>query len=317
MILGKDNPIIIKNSDGKEITDKNELKKIYNFILKKKTEEEKSEEKSQEEKSKENEKNSEEKETEEKDSSENNNKETKEEKSGAEGVSENSQSAAKWVIDRGVKVLDIIQFPYNKEKLQAYIAKKIDSFNFSKNGELKSKGALFGVTLRWIGLIVLIFMIANYAAMGGLIAVGGYLGARLGRKAVSKLAMYSGKKYAENQISKADKKAKNEYENLENLSKEEYLKKYTWAGFDPQMKKLALIYTPYLKNNSLYFIHNTNKDKIITKENFNAFSKLLDTYLLLYSNLSGKQGKYFNKNVDSNKTYINAYNKLKEIDEGL
>ena len=83
------------------------------------------------------------------------------------------------------------------------------------------------------------------------------------------------------------------------------------------MKKLALIYTPYLKNNSLYFIHNTNKDKIITKENFNAFSKLLDTYLLLYSNLSGKQGKYFNKNVDSNKTYINAYNKLKEIDEGL
>ena len=69
--------------------------------------------------------------------------ETEEETSG------NSQNAAQWVVERAQKVLDILQFPYNKEKLQAYIAKKIDSFKFTQDGKLKSKGKLFLTMLKW------------------------------------------------------------------------------------------------------------------------------------------------------------------------
>lgn len=61
----------------------------------------------------------------------------------------NSKAAAVWVVERAQKVLDILQFPYNKEKLQAYIAKKIDSFKFTQDGELKSKGKLFLTMLKW------------------------------------------------------------------------------------------------------------------------------------------------------------------------
>jgi hypothetical protein len=65
-------------------------------------------------------------------------------------------------------------------------------------------------------------MIATYSVAGGLLGVAGYLGTKLSKKAASKLAMYSGKKYVEGQVSKADKKAKAAYEMIDELSAEEY-----------------------------------------------------------------------------------------------
>lgn len=301
---GEANPIKITDKDGKEITDEKIKQQIIQTILNNK----------KEEKIEENSKDTENKE----DKEENSKEKLKDDESSAIGdASADSLSAAEWVINRGAKVLDIIQFPYNKEKLKEFIAKKIDSFSIIKDGKLKSKTALFSVVMRWIGLIVLIFMITTYASIGGVIAVGAYLGARLGKKAVSKIAMYGGKKYAEGVVSKADKDAKDEYEKLSELSKEEYLKKYTWAGFDSNKKSLTLNYSPIIRDNNLIFLSNNDKNDIITKKNFKMFTMILDAYLLLYSNLSGKQGKYFNKNADTDQKFVNLYNKLKMIDEGL
>ena len=284
---GDNNPIKITDKDGKTITDKDLIQKIIQNVLNKQ-------------------KNS-------KDESTN----TDTDSNDNTDATADSLSAADWVINRAKKVLDIIGLPYNADKLKQFIAQKIDSFSIVKDGKLKSKGALFGVIMRWIGLIILIFTIASYASAGGVLAVGAYLGSRLGKKAVSKIAMYGGKKYAEHQVSKADKNAKAEYEKLSELTKDEYLEKYTWAGFDSHKKSLTLNYEPIIRNGSLIFLSYTNNDDIVTKKNFKLFTSILDAYLLLYSNLSGKQGKYFNKNVDPNKKYLDLYNKLKAIDEGL
>lgn len=284
---GDNNPIKITDKDRKTITDKDLIQKIIQNVLNKQ-------------------KNSKDESTN-TDTDSNNNTD----------ATADSLSAADWVINRAKKVLDIIGLPYNPDKLKQFIAQKIDSFSIVKDGKLKSKGALFGVIMRWIGLIILIFIIASYAAGGGVLAVGAYLGSRLGKKAASKIAMYGGKKYAEHQVSKADKNAKDEYEKLSELSKEEYLKKYTWAGFDSHKKSLTLNYSPIIRDNNLIFLSNNDKNDIITKKNFKLFTNILDAYLLLYSNLSGKQGKYFNKNVDTDQKFINLYNKLKAIDEGL
>lgn len=179
IIPGDQNPVKIKDKYGKEVTDQKQIQQITKQLLSGSSDTSNIPESVQDA-----------------------NEQT------TDTLSANSQSAAQWVVDRGTKVLDIIQFPYNKEKLKDYIAKKIDSFSIVKDGKMKSKGAIFGVMLRWIGLIILIFMIANYAAVGGLVAAGGYMAARLGRKAISKIAMYGGKKYAEGVVSKADKSAK-------------------------------------------------------------------------------------------------------------
>ena len=179
IIPGDQNPVKIKDKYGKEVTDQKQIQQITKQLLSGSSDTSNIPESVQDA-----------------------NEQT------TDTLSANSQSAAQWVVDRGTKVLDIIQFPYNKEKLKDYIAKKIDSFSIVKDGKMKSKGAIFGVMLRWIGLIILIFMIANYAAVGGLVAAGGYMAARLGRKAISKIAMYGGKKYAESVVSKADKSAK-------------------------------------------------------------------------------------------------------------
>lgn len=179
IIPGDQNPVKIKDKYGKEITDQKQIQQITKQLLSGSSDTSNTPESVQDA-----------------------NEQT------TDTLSANSQSAAQWVVDRGTKVLDIIQFPYNKEKLKDYIAKKIDSFSIVKDGKMKSKGAIFGVMLRWIGLIILIFMIANYAAVGGLVAAGGYMAARLGRKAISKIAMYGGKKYAEGVVSKADKSTK-------------------------------------------------------------------------------------------------------------
>ena len=53
--------------------------------------------------------------------------------------------------------------------------------------------------------------------------------------------------------------------------------------------------------------------RVISKQ----FSILLDGYLLLYRNMSGHQGKYFNPNVDPDKKYEKAYQKLKQIDDSI
>lgn len=286
IIPGSENPVKIKDQSGKEITDKAKVQSITKQLLNKSSD------------------------VTTKPESVNDTNEVKSD------VSENSQSAAQWVVDRGTKVLDIIQFPYNAEKLKAYIAKKIDSLSVVKDGKLKSKGALFGVTLRWVGLIILIFMIANYALVGGIAAVGGYMATRLGRKAAAKLAMYGGKKYAEGQISNADKAAKAGYENMDKLSKEDYQKRFTYAGIKDNLKNILLRYYPAIVDGQLIFFDSEKKNNI-DKNKFKQFSILLDGYLLLYKNLSGRQGKYFNKNADSDKKYENAYNKLKEIDDAL
>ena len=179
IIPGDQNPVKIKDKYGKEVTDQKQIQQITKQLLSGSSDTSNIPESVQDA-----------------------NEQT------TDTLSANSQSVAQWVVDRGTKVLDIIQFPYNKEKLKDYIAKKIDSFSIVKDGKMKSKGAIFGVMLRWIGLIILIFMIANYAAVGGLVSAGGYMAARLGRKAISKIAMYGGKKYAEGVVSKADKSAK-------------------------------------------------------------------------------------------------------------
>lgn len=179
IVPGDQNPVKIKDKSGKEITDQKQVQQITKQLLSNSSD------------------------------TLNTPKSVKDaDEKQADTVDANSQSAAQWVVDRGTKVLDIIQFPYNSEKLKSYIAKKIDSFSFIKDGKMKSNSALFGVMLRWIGLIILIFIIANYAAVGGLVAVGAYMAARLGRKAVTKIAMYGGKKYAEGIVSNADKEAK-------------------------------------------------------------------------------------------------------------
>lgn len=175
IVPGDENPVKIKDKSGKEVTDKTVIQHITKSLL---------------------------------DKSSNNDTKPAEIKDANEEHTEagaGSSAAAQWVIDRGAKVLDIIQFPYNKEKLKEYIAKKIDSFSIVKDGKLKSKMGILGAICKWIGLIVLIFMIAHYAALGGVVAVGGYMAAKMGRKALSKIAMYGGKKYAEGVVGKADK----------------------------------------------------------------------------------------------------------------
>ena len=175
IVPGDENPVKIKDKSGKEVTDKTVIQQVTKSLLDKSS-------------------NNDTKPAEVTDANEEHTE------AGAE-----SSAAAQWVIDRGAKVLDIIQFPYSKEKLKEYIAKKIDSFSIVKDGKLKSKMGIFGAICKWIGLIVLIFMIAHYAALGGVVAVGGYMAAKMGRKALSKIAMYGGKKYAEGVVSKADK----------------------------------------------------------------------------------------------------------------
>ena len=280
------NPIKIKDKSGKEVTDKDQLQQITKQLLDKSSD------------------------TSKKPAEVNDPNEIKED------ASVNSMSAASWVVDRGTKVLDIIQFPYNSEKLKTYIAKKIDSLNFLKDGKLKSKGALFGVTLRWIGLIILIFMIATYAAAGGIIAVGAYMGARLGRKAAAKIAMYGGKKYAEGVVSNADKAAKTGYENIHTLSKEDYIKRFAYAGIKDNLKKVLLRYSPAIVDGQLVFLDSQKKENI-DQGKFKQFSILLDGYLLFYKNMSGRQGKYFNSNADSDKKFEQAYQKLKQIDDSI
>jgi hypothetical protein len=163
-------------------------------------------------------------------------------------------------------------------------------------------------------------MIATYSVAGGLLGVAGYLGTKLSKKAASKVAMYSGKKYVEGQVSKADKKAKAAYEMINELSAEEYLAKFKYAGMSDKQKDDIKKYKLRKKSNgdNLRFVLKSNEEEQITPvNNFKLFSELLDTFVLFYSNLSGKQGKYFNSKADPDKKYANVLKQLETIDENL
>jgi hypothetical protein len=163
-------------------------------------------------------------------------------------------------------------------------------------------------------------MIATYSIAGGLLGVAGYLGTKLSKKAASKVAMYSGKKYVEGQVSKADKKAKAAYEIIDELSAEEYLAKFKYAGMSDKQKDDIKKYKLRKKSNgdNLRFVLKSNEEEQVTPaNNFKLFSELLDTFVLFYSNLSGKQGKYFNSKADPDKKYANVLKQLETIDENL
>jgi hypothetical protein len=163
-------------------------------------------------------------------------------------------------------------------------------------------------------------MIATYSIAGGLLGVAGYLGTKLSKKAASKVAMYSGKKYVEGQVSKADKKAKAAYEIIDELSAEEYLAKFKYAGMSDKQKDDIKKYKLRKKSNgdNLRFVLKSNEEEQVTPaNNFKLFSELLDAFVLFYSNLSGKQGKYFNSKADPDKKYANVLKQLETIDENL
>lgn len=163
-------------------------------------------------------------------------------------------------------------------------------------------------------------MIATYSIAGGLLGVAGYLGIKLSKKTASKVAMYSGKKYVEGQVSKADKKAKAAYEMIDELSAEEYLAKFKYAGMSDKQKDDIKKYKLRKKSNgdNLRFVLKSNEEEQVTPaNNFKLFSELLDAFVLFYSNLSGKQGKYFNSKADPDKKYANVLKQLETIDENL
>ena len=87
-------------------------------------------------------------------------------------------------------------------------------------------------------------------------------------------------------------------------------------GIKDNLKNVLLRYTPVLVNNKLIFVDSQKKENI-DQSKFKQFSILLDGYLLLYRNMSGHQGKYFNPNVDPDKKYEKAYQKLKQIDDSI
>ena len=87
-------------------------------------------------------------------------------------------------------------------------------------------------------------------------------------------------------------------------------------GIKNNLKNVLLRYTPTLVNDQLIFVDSQKKENI-NQSKFKQFSILLDGYLLLYRNMSGHQGKYFNHNVDHDKKYEKAYQKLKQIDDSI
>lgn len=87
-------------------------------------------------------------------------------------------------------------------------------------------------------------------------------------------------------------------------------------GIKDNLKNVLLRYTPVLVNNKLIFVDSQKKENI-DQSKFKQFSILLDGYLLLYRNMSGHQGKYFNPNADSDKRFEKLYQKLKQIDDSI
>ena len=61
----------------------------------------------------------------------------------------------------------------------------------------------------------------------------------------------------------------------------------------------------------------SQKKENIDQSKFKQFSILLDGYLLLYRNLAGHQGKYFNPNADPDKKYEKALQQLEAIDNSI
>ena len=109
------------------------------------------------------------------------------------------------------------------------------------------------------------------------------------------------------------KQIKHGYENIDKLSKEDYIKRFGYAGIKDGLKKVLLRYTPIVFDNQLIFIDSQKKENI-DQNKFKQFSILLDGYLLLYRNLAGHQGKYFNPNADPDKKYEKALQQLEAID---
>ena len=91
IVPGDENPVKIKDKSGKEVTDKTVIQQVTKSLLDK--------------------------------SSNNDTKPAEVTDANEEHIEAGagSSAAAQWVIDRGAKVLDIIQFPYNKEKLKEIV----------------------------------------------------------------------------------------------------------------------------------------------------------------------------------------------------
>ena len=87
-------------------------------------------------------------------------------------------------------------------------------------------------------------------------------------------------------------------------------------GIKNNLKNVLLRYTPTLVNDQLIFVDSQKKENI-NQSKFKQFNILLDGYLLLYRNMSGHQGKYFNPNADSDKRFEKLYQKLKQIDDSI
>ena len=128
-------------------------------------------------------------------------------------------------------------------------------------------------------------MIATYSIAGGLLGVAGYLGTKLSKKAASKVTMYSGKKYVEGQVSKADKKALESIKNcrfcnerdfalLKDLQKQYHLEEvYTSTSSYPYNYEMAAFrHTLQNRKNAALFVNGIAVSKVyITAESSDRY----------------------------------------------